>query len=237
MQVKRQPSPAPNHHPGDDITVVGLISVGDESAYRDKVEQLTVWCGDNNFLLNTSKTKELIVENGHSAFTHQQGLCGEGLRLLLPGGPHHGGPDLGSKHSRVGEESSAETLLSEGSQEEQHPSKSAGVLLWLLYREHLTYCLCVWFSSCTVAQRKALQGVRKVTQKIVGCPLPSLEELHSSRCLKKAQNILQDSSHPGHNLFGLLPPGRWYRTIKTRTNRLKNSFYPTAIHVLHAAKA
>ncbi len=101
----------------------------------------------------------------------------------------------------------------------------------------LTYCLCVWFSSCTVAQRKALQGVRKVAQKIVGCPLPSLEELHSSRCLKKAQNILQDSSHPGHNLFGLLPSGRWYRTIKTRTNRLKNSFYPTAVNVLNAARA
>ena len=54
----------------------------------------------------------------------------------------------------------------------------------------LTYCLCVWFTSCTVAQRGMLQGVIKAVQKIIGCPLLSLDELHRSRCLKKADSIL-----------------------------------------------
>lgn len=47
----------------DDTTVVGLISRsgGDESAYRDEVEQLAVWCRYNNLLLNT-KTRELIID-------------------------------------------------------------------------------------------------------------------------------------------------------------------------------
>jgi len=36
----------------------------------------------------------------------------------------------------------------------------------------LSYCLCVWFSSCTVVQRKILLGVIKVAQKITGCPPP-----------------------------------------------------------------
>ena len=44
----------------DDTTVVELISRGDESDYRDEVERL--WCKVNNLLLNTSKTKELIVD-------------------------------------------------------------------------------------------------------------------------------------------------------------------------------
>ena len=100
----------------------------------------------------------------------------------------------------------------------------------------LTYCLCVWFKSCTLAQMKRLQGVVKAAQKITGCPLPSLEELHSSRCLKKTHSILQDSSHPGHKLFQLLPSGRRYRSMNTKTNRLLNSFYPTAITSLNAAK-
>ncbi|KAF7650739.1 hypothetical protein LDENG_00121520, partial [Lucifuga dentata] len=39
----------------DDTTV-------DESAYRDKVERLSVWCTDNNLVLNTTKTKELIID-------------------------------------------------------------------------------------------------------------------------------------------------------------------------------
>ena len=80
-----------------------------------------------------------------------------------------------------------------------------------------------------------LQRVIKAAQKIIGCPLPSLDELHRSRCLKKANSILIDSSHPGHKLFELLPSGRRYRSIKTRTNRLKNSFYPTAIISLNGA--
>uniref|UniRef100_UPI0037E88240 NLR family CARD domain-containing protein 3-like n=1 Tax=Semicossyphus pulcher TaxID=241346 RepID=UPI0037E88240 len=49
-------------NPAFSTNVVGLISGGDESVYRDQVERLTAWGRDNNLLLNTSKTKELIVD-------------------------------------------------------------------------------------------------------------------------------------------------------------------------------
>lgn len=43
--------------PPDGTTLVGLVSVGDELAYRDDVEWLVRWCKDNNKLvLNTTKT-------------------------------------------------------------------------------------------------------------------------------------------------------------------------------------
>ena len=45
----------------DDTTVVGLITGNGESAYRE-VCDLAVWCQSNNFSLNISKTKELIVD-------------------------------------------------------------------------------------------------------------------------------------------------------------------------------
>uniref|UniRef100_A0A3B5LQM2 V-type proton ATPase subunit C n=1 Tax=Xiphophorus couchianus TaxID=32473 RepID=A0A3B5LQM2_9TELE len=64
----------------------------------------------------------------------------------------------------------------------------------------LTYCICVWYNSSTTAQRKALQRVVNTAQKIIGCPLPSLEDLHSDRCLRKAQHITKDTSHPGPSL-------------------------------------
>ena len=41
---------------------MGLISEGDESAYRTGVEQLTGWCRENNLVLNPTKMKELIVD-------------------------------------------------------------------------------------------------------------------------------------------------------------------------------
>ncbi|XP_065327296.1 C-type lectin domain family 4 member M-like [Pelmatolapia mariae] len=45
----------------DDTTVVGLISGGDETAYRAEVQRLSDWRVDNNLDLNTTKTKELVV--------------------------------------------------------------------------------------------------------------------------------------------------------------------------------
>ncbi len=46
----------------DNTTVIGLIKDGDESAYRQEVEQLAVWCSLNNLELNTLKTVEMIVD-------------------------------------------------------------------------------------------------------------------------------------------------------------------------------
>jgi hypothetical protein len=34
----------------------------DESAYREEVRELSLWCQDNNLSLNVSKTKEYIVD-------------------------------------------------------------------------------------------------------------------------------------------------------------------------------
>jgi hypothetical protein len=46
----------------DDITVVGLIIDNNETAYREEVRDLAVWCQDNNLSLNVIKTKEMIVD-------------------------------------------------------------------------------------------------------------------------------------------------------------------------------
>ncbi len=46
----------------DDTTLISLIQDGDESAYRQEVKELAVWCSLNNLELNTLKTVEMIVE-------------------------------------------------------------------------------------------------------------------------------------------------------------------------------
>ncbi len=46
----------------DDTTLIGLIQDSDESAYRQEVKELAVWCSLNNLELNTLKTVEMIVD-------------------------------------------------------------------------------------------------------------------------------------------------------------------------------
>ncbi|KAK0137703.1 hypothetical protein N1851_026097 [Merluccius polli] len=61
--------------------------------------------------------------------------------------------------------------------------------------------------------------------------LPSpLPDGHLPLPLPKQSN----NHHQGFELFELLPSGRRYRCIKTRTNRLKNSFFPKAITSLNS---
>ena len=42
----------------DNTIVVGLITHNDETAYREEVRDLAVWCQDNNVI----KTKEMFVD-------------------------------------------------------------------------------------------------------------------------------------------------------------------------------
>ncbi|KAK3565584.1 hypothetical protein QTP86_012898 [Hemibagrus guttatus] len=46
----------------DDTTVISLIQDGDESTYRQEIEQLAAWCSLNNLELNMLKTVEMMVD-------------------------------------------------------------------------------------------------------------------------------------------------------------------------------
>ncbi|KAK3567875.1 hypothetical protein QTP86_027317 [Hemibagrus guttatus] len=93
----------------------------------------------------------------------------------------------------------------------------------------LCHCITVWYTSCTTENQRDLARIIKILQKIVGTKLPNLETVYASRLHKRASNIIKDATHPGHRLFVTLPSGKIYRTIKTGTNRLRNSFFPRAV--------
>ncbi|CAM4312390.1 unnamed protein product [Leuciscus chuanchicus] len=99
----------------------------------------------------------------------------------------------------------------------------------------LTNCITVWYGSCSASDRKALQRVVKAAQRIAGAPLPSIEDIYRKRCLRRAGKIIKDPSHPAHRLFTLLPSGRRYRSLRTKTTRYRNSFYPTAVRLRNSA--
>ncbi len=49
----------------------------------------------------------------------------------------------------------------------------------------------------------------------------------SLECVRKARRIIKESSHPSHSLLSLLPSGRRLRIIRSRTSRLRDSFFPS----------
>ena len=225
----------------DDTTILGLITDGDETAYREEVRALAVWCQDNNLSLNVSKTKELIVD-------HRK----------LQEGPHRHSPiDInGAEVERVRHFKFLGVHISDNLTWTHHTDttarkarqrlfflrrlKKVGVspnILTNFYRctieSILSGCITSWYGSCSAQDRKALQRVVKTAQTITGRRLPTLDNIYLTQCLRKANKIIKDPSHPAHSLFTLLPSGRRYRSGQSRTSRLKDSFYLQAIRLLN----
>ncbi len=80
----------------------------------------------------------------------------------------------------------------------------------------LTGCITTWFGNSTAVNRKALQRVVWPARHIVGGELPSLQDIYTRWCIRKALRIIKDSSHPSHSLLSLLSSGRCLRSIRSR---------------------
>ncbi|KAK0146856.1 hypothetical protein N1851_013815 [Merluccius polli] len=100
---------------------------------------------------------------------------------------------------------------------------------------HLTEDLS-WSCNTASLAGKAQQRIVRAAEKIVGAPLPSLQDIYNSRLSRKAFSIAGDSTHPTHCLFSLLPSGRRMRSLKARTSRLKDSFVHQAHPFLEMAE-
>ncbi|KAK3521061.1 hypothetical protein QTP86_017277 [Hemibagrus guttatus] len=97
----------------------------------------------------------------------------------------------------------------------------------------LSSYITAWFGNCTVLDRKTLQRIVRTAEKVIGVSLPSIMDIYSTRCIRKANSIVDDPTHPSHTLFTLLPSGKRYRSIRAHTSRLMNSFFPQTIRCLN----
>ncbi|KAK3566561.1 hypothetical protein QTP86_000973, partial [Hemibagrus guttatus] len=111
------------------------------------------------------------------------------------------------------QESPAASLLpakaEDGSFSTSHPDH----LLQRDHREHPEQLHHCWFRNCTVLDRKTLQRIVRTAEKVIGVSLPSIMDIYSTRCIHKANSIVDDPTHPSHTLFTLLPSGKRKSTI------------------------
>ncbi len=223
----------------DDTSVVGLISNNDETHYREEVAQLAEWCGANNLSLNVEKTKEVVMDFRRNPVDHHPLTIDTSTVERVSSAKFLGctsqrtSPGLPTPSLSPRRHNSAYTF-SAGWKEQAslHPS------LTTFYRgtieSVLTSCITVWYGNCCAANRKTLQRTVNTAAKIIGAPLPSILDIFLTRCSSKAKSIVEDPTHPSHSLFQLLPSGRRYQSIRARSARLLNSFFPQAVRALNS---
>uniref|UniRef100_A0A8K9WXB8 Reverse transcriptase domain-containing protein n=1 Tax=Oncorhynchus mykiss TaxID=8022 RepID=A0A8K9WXB8_ONCMY len=208
----------------DDTTVVGLITDNDETAYKEEVRDLARWC--QNLSLNVTKTKEMIVDYRKRRTAHApiliDGAVVEQVESVKSLGVHINNKLEWSKHTKTVVKRSQQSLFP------LRKLKRFGMGPEILKR----------FYSCNIESitawyRKTLQRVVRTAQYITGAKLPGIQDLYTMRCQRTALNIVKYHSHPSHRLCSLLLHGKRYRSAKSRTKRLLNSFYPQAIRLLN----
>ncbi len=150
----------------DNTTVIGLIKDGDESAYRQEVEQLAVrWCL-NNLELNTLKTVEMIVD------FRRNPPAAPPLTIMnntvIPGRHHLSGPEVGQSHWVHGEKGPAKVVFLPPAKKVQPATGAAERLL-------LCSSITVWFGSATKTDIRRLHQTVRSAERIIGAPLPSLQ--------------------------------------------------------------
>ncbi len=200
---------------------IGLITDNDETAYRAEVSTVTKWCQENHLSLNIDKTKELVVDfrrqsREHTPITIDKTPV-ERVNSFKFLGVHITEDLTWSAHTDAVLKKSHQRLF----------------FLRQLRKFGMSPSILRSFHTCTV-ESKALQRVVRTARHIVGGELPSLQDIYTRRCIRKARRIINESSHPSHRLFSLLPSGRRLRSIRSCTSRLRDSFFPEAIKLMNS---
>uniref|UniRef100_A0A3B3I566 Reverse transcriptase domain-containing protein n=1 Tax=Oryzias latipes TaxID=8090 RepID=A0A3B3I566_ORYLA len=223
----------------DDTTLIGLISDGDESAYRSEIARLVSWCSANNLELNALKTVEMTVDFRKAPAPLPP--------VILCDSPVTSVESFRFLGTIISQDLKREQNISSITRKAQQrmyflrqlkkfnlPVKMLVNFYTAIIESTFTSSITVWFAAATARDKAKLQCAIHSAEKVIGCHLPSLQELHISRTRRRAPRIVADPSHPGHNLFRPHPSGKRLRSIRTRTSRHMNSFFPTAVSLLNS---
>ncbi len=216
-----------------------LITDNDETAYREEVSTLTKWCQENHLSLNIDKTKELVVDYRRQSREHTPITIDktpvERVNSFKFLGVHITEDLRWSAHTDAVLKKAHQRLFFLRRLRKFGMSPRILRSFYTCTVESiLTGCITAWFGNSTAGNRRALQRVVRTARHIVGGELPSLQDIYTRRCTRKARRIIKDSSLPSHRLLSLLPSGRRLRSIRSRTSRLRDSFFPQAIRLMNS---
>ncbi|TWW55971.1 hypothetical protein D4764_09G0010210 [Takifugu flavidus] len=192
----------------DDSAVVGLITDGDDMEYRGLVQDFvdrSLW---NNLQINTSKTKELVVD-----FSRCNNPTPAPVNIL--------GTDVDVVESY-------KRLRSFGVQ---------GPLLRTFYDSvvgsALFYGIVCWSSSITDRDRKRMDRLVRRASSVLGSPLDSVEVVGNGRMMAKLSSMLNNTSHPLQDTLTALGSSFSERLLHPRCakERYRRSFLPAAVRL------
>ena len=221
----------------DDTVLTGLISDSDEN-YQKAVAHLVTWCKENYLYLNTSKTKEMIIDfrKDQPDITPLK-INSESIERV------DNYKYLGTFiDCRLSWNHNTKHLYKKGQQRlfflrklnQFHVDKT---IMTLFYRTFIQSILCFsficWFDSLSEQCRDKLNNIVETAGKIIGCTPERLETLYKKQVLSKARKIRKNEQHFLSSKYEMLPSERRLKTVFVKTDRFRYSFIPSSIRLMN----
>ena len=185
----------------DDSSIVGYISDDGEEEYKALVENFVSKCDTNHLLLNTSKTKEMVVHFGRSRRTPTP-ITIRGEEVEMVDSYKYLGVHINNKLDWT---DNTEALYRKGQSRlfflrRLRSFNVRGELLKLFYQtvvaSALFFAVACWGGNAGTTGAGKLNKLVKKAGSVVGASLESLEEVAEQRTRRKLQAILSNNTHP-----------------------------------------
>ncbi|XP_041860220.1 uncharacterized protein LOC121651828 [Melanotaenia boesemani] len=223
----------------DDSAVVGLITDGDDREYRGLIQDFVDWSLRNNLQINTSKTKELVVDfrrhnNSPPVPVNIQGMDIDLVRSYKYLGVH--------LNDRLDWSDNTNALVKKGNSRLflLKRLRSFGVqrpLLRTFYdsvvASAIFYGIVCWTSSIMDRDRRKMDRLVRRASSVLGCPLDSVEVVGNERMTAKLSSMLNSPSHPLQHTLTALSSSFSERLLHPRCvkERYRRSFLPAAVRL------
>ncbi len=209
--------------------------------YREEVSTLTKWCQENHLSLNIDKTKELVVDYRRQSREHTPITIDktpvERVNSFKFLGVHITEDLTWSAHTDAVLKKAHQRLFFLRRLRKFGTSPRILRSFYTCTVESiLTGCITAWFGNSTAGNRRALQRVVRTARHIVGGELPSLQDIYTRQCVQGKPGGLSKTPATRPTDCSLLPSGRRFRSIRSRTSRLRDSFFPQAIRLMNSQK-
>ena len=222
----------------DDKCLVGLINRDNDRMYKLEVEALILWCEENYLNLNAKKTKEIVIDFRKAHKTpNPLTISGETVEQV-PSYKYLGITITEKLNWNI----QCDQLLRKSNQRLYFMKKlkSFNVQKDIMQLFHqsllesvLSYSIIVWYQQLTAKHRQKLQHLIRRSERISGTELAPIDQIYLQHINRKAASIIKDSTHPLHAYFVRAKSGRRFLSMRSRTNRLANSFIPSSIRFLN----
>ena len=223
----------------DDTAIVGHIK-GSETDYREYLTWFKDWCKENFLDLNSSKTKEMIIDFRNSKLVDPRNcpMKIDDKNIEIVETYKYLGTTINDclkwdVHCKDLYKKGQQRLFFLRKLRTFHVDKSIMHLFYKAIIESVLIHDCVvWLTSCRKSDLLLIKRVVRQAEKIIGQRF-DFEDLCRNRILEKAKSILVNNHHPLNDNFVMLRSGNRLRSMRCRTSRLLNSFVPASIRMLN----